>query len=148
MVVSVIDPRQTLLQLVERKISRRRFSSGRRRARGVTAKINLALSALPAFPAVEADPMPLRGRLLIAPGLDDLERAFDAAKYGEISPDLWLELAILVIDRPWRRRAATSCRSTRTAPRDTRGGSWSEHRQALYQSVLRVLRGQAPGIDR
>ena len=70
------------------------------RARGVTAKINLALSGVPVFPAIDADPMPLRGRLLIAPGLDYLERAFDAAKYGELSPQPWVEIAIpSVIDQ-------------------------------------------------
>jgi phytoene dehydrogenase-like protein len=48
------------------------------------AKINLALSSLPAFRGV-SDPSALAGRIHIGPELDYLERAFDCVKYGEVS---------------------------------------------------------------
>ena len=66
----------------------------------MTAKINLALDALPPFPALAGDAVPLGGRLLIAPDLDYLERAYDATKYGEISERPWLEISIPTINDP------------------------------------------------
>ena len=53
------------------------------------AKVNLALAGLPVFPAAGSGPEAerlLRGRIVIAPGIDYVERAFDASKYGAISP--------------------------------------------------------------
>ncbi len=44
-----------------------------------TAKVILALSEVPRFGGVD-DPERLRGRIVIAPGIDYLERAADAAK--------------------------------------------------------------------
>ena len=85
--VSALDPRQTFLRLLDPDdlapsvIERFR----RYRVRGVTAKINLALSGLPEFVASSGDPLTLRGRLLIAPGIEYLERAFDAA--STVSPE-------------------------------------------------------------
>src|SRR5262249_53379534 len=70
------------------------------RARGVLAKVNLALSDLPAIDGLESDPAPLRGRLLIAQDVDHLERAFDAAKYGALSSEPWLEVAVPTVTDP------------------------------------------------
>ena len=52
------------------------------RTPGVTAKVNLVLSGLPRAAAGGDEPERLSGRILIAPGIDYLERGFDAAKYG------------------------------------------------------------------
>jgi phytoene dehydrogenase-like protein len=49
---------------------------------------------MPVFPALADDAATLGGRILIAPTLDYLERAFDATKYGEISQEPWLEISI------------------------------------------------------
>jgi phytoene dehydrogenase-like protein len=62
------------------------------RARGVLAKVNLALSALPAVAGATRDM--LASPMRIAPSLDYLERAFDHAKYGEWSPEPWVEFVI------------------------------------------------------
>ena len=53
------------------------------RYRGTAARVGLALSGLP---APETDPR-LAGVIQVASGLDGLERAADAAKYGEIAAD-------------------------------------------------------------
>ena len=92
LVVSNADPKRTLLGLVDPVRLDPGFLLRVRniRARGTLAKVNLALAA----PAVvhgragSAGRMCLRhealaGRILIAPGIDYLEQAFDASKYGE-----------------------------------------------------------------
>ena len=63
-----VDPRQTFLGLVEPEDLAPTFldRASHYRARGVTAKLNLALSAPPDFVALRGDPVALRGRLLIA----------------------------------------------------------------------------------
>ncbi len=94
-VVAAIDPKSLLLDLVPPTDLPPTFREriGHLRARGVTAKMNFALSAAPVFSALEHDPVPMRGRLLLAPDLDYLERAFDHTKYGEMSAEPWLEVS-------------------------------------------------------
>ena len=67
-VVSAVDPRHTFLELVEPEELTPTFLDRVRnfRTRGVTAKVNLALSSLPDFKALHGDAVPLRG-FLIAP---------------------------------------------------------------------------------
>ena len=105
-VVAAVSPTQALAELVAPIDLPPTFSIASRhiRARGVTAKINLALDALPPFTALAGDTLPLGGRLLIAPDLDYLERAFDATKYGAMSERPWLEMAIPSIERSRRSR--------------------------------------------
>jgi phytoene dehydrogenase-like protein len=118
------------------------------RSRGVTAKINVALSGMPAFTALGSDTVPLRGRLLIAPGLDYLERAFDATKYGEMSGEPWLEIAIPSAIDTTLAPAGGHVMSiyAHCAPRTLRRGSWDTVRAQFTDSVLRVLERHAPGI--
>jgi phytoene dehydrogenase-like protein len=95
-VVGAIDPKQMFLSLVDAgdlpPVFRQRIQQIR--ARGVTAKINLSLNGVPVFPALDGDDLLLRGRLLIAPSVDYLERAYDAVKYGGMSAEPWLELSL------------------------------------------------------
>lgn len=84
-VISNADPRRTFLGLLDPVDLDPSFLTKIRnyRARGTVAKMHLALNALPAFRGV-ANPADLHGRIHIAPGIDYLERAFDASKYGEL----------------------------------------------------------------
>ena len=118
------------------------------RSRGVTAKINIALSGMPAFTALGSDAVPLRGRLLIAPGLDYLERAFDATKYGEMSENPWLEISIPSVLDTALAPAGGHVMSiyAHCAPHKLRRGSWDTVRNSLNESVLRILERHAPGI--
>ena len=120
------------------------------RARGVTAKINLALSALPAFSALGGDVVPLRGRLLIAPGLDYVERAFDATKYGEMSERPWLEISIpSVRDNSLAPEGShVMSISVHFTPREVRGTTWNAERETLWTRVMNVMEPLAPGLGR
>src|SRR5262245_14277586 len=94
-VISNADPHRTLLSLVDpveldplfvQRIRNYRIS-------GTVAKVNLALGALPAFDG-PANPGDLQGRIHIGPSLDYLEKAYDASKYGEMSAEPFLDIAI------------------------------------------------------
>ena len=59
------------------------------------SKVNLVLDGLPRFTAAGGDDETLlRGRIVVAPGIDPIERAFDASKYGRVSESLVLEATI------------------------------------------------------
>jgi phytoene dehydrogenase-like protein len=151
-VLSSAGPKRTLLDLVEPGIippdAVRRVRNIR--ATGVTAKINLSLDALPVFPALAAHPAALRGRVHVGPDLDYLERAFDASKYGEMSAEPWLEIAVPSTHDGSLAPAGKHVMSiyAQWAPRTLRAGAWSEHRPTLLANVMRVLETVSPGISR
>jgi len=150
-VVAAVNPRLALLDLVDPvEISPTILERVRNyRSRGVTAKVNLALSEAPKFAALHGDDVPLAGRFLIAPSLEYVERAFDAAKYGELSSEPWLELAIPTVADPALAPKGGHVLSAYVhfAPRHLRNAQWAGQRDALYRTVIRVLEPQAPGIE-
>ena len=151
-VIGAIGPTKVLTELVEAADLPPTFAARARhiRSRGVTAKMNLALAGLPAFTALAGDAVPLGGRLLVAPGLDYLERAFDATKYGAMSEQPWLEIAIpSVIDSSLAPEGGhVMSIAVHFAPRTLRDRSWRTAREALGAAVLSVLEPLAPGISR
>jgi phytoene dehydrogenase-like protein len=150
-VVSTLDLKRTMLGLVDQEELPQMFTDRVRnfRARGVTAKINLSLSEAPVLPALESDPLPLRGRLLIAPDINYIERAFDHAKYGEISSRPWLEIAVPTTIDPSLAPEGRHVMSiyAHFAPRNLRHGSWSEHRGTLLNAVMGALAPHIPKLD-
>jgi phytoene dehydrogenase-like protein len=149
-VVSAIDPKRTFTKLVDPVELPSTFLDRVRciRARGVTAKINLALKAPPVLAGFEGDPVPLRGRLLIAPDVMYLERAYDAIKYGEMSPDPWLEISIpTMTDSSLSDEGHVVSIYVHFAPRHLRQGSWSEKKEELYRAALRVLEPHMPSLS-
>jgi phytoene dehydrogenase-like protein len=106
------------------------------------------LSALPAFRGAP-DPRALSGRIHIGPALDYLERAFDHAKYGELSSEPWLDVSIPSIVDPALAPAGAHVMSiyVHYAPFTLRGGTWDTATDTLLQAVLRTLSRFAPGIS-
>ncbi len=153
-VLSAVDPKRTFLRLLDPAALgpdfRRRLVNYR--AQGTVAKINLALSALPAFTGVAAGDAPraLAGRIHIGPELDYLERAYDHAKYGRFSSAPWLEIAIPSLLDPLLAPAGAHIMSVyaQYAPARLREGSWDTAREAFGDTVLRVLEEYAPGLTR
>lgn len=149
-VVSGVDPRRTFLNLVDPVDLDPGFLTRIRnyRCRGTAAKVNLALDALPVFPSV-ANPADLRGRLQIGPGIDYLEKAFDASKYGEISAEPYLDITFPTLHDPSLAPAGAHVMSIymQYAPYRLSGGrSWNDQRAALTEAVVRTLEHYAPGI--
>ena len=150
-VVAAIDPKLALISLLDPVALAPTLAERVRhlRMRGVTAKINLALSGLPAFSAFAGDAVPLRGRLLIAPDLDYLERGFDAAKYGAFSPAPWLEIAVPSVADPSLAPEGQHVMSicVHFAPRRLRDAVWADRKDALYRSVMDVLAQHTRGLE-
>lgn len=94
-VISSADPRRTFLSLMDPVDLDPTFLSKVRnyRCNGSIAKVNLVLGGAPSFTGI-ADPAILAGRIHVGPGIDYLERAFDASKYGEISMEPYLDMTI------------------------------------------------------
>lgn len=88
-VLSTVSPRRTFRELMDPAWLPPSFVSevDHIRYRGVTAKLNLALDRLPEGEAHD-------GVLQVGSSLDDLERAYDAAKYGRASDEPFLRAVI------------------------------------------------------
>ena len=149
MVVSAIDPRTTFLRLIDPADLSPDFAMQVRnyRARGTVSKVNLALSALPAFTGASSAEA-LSGRIHVGPTLDYLERAFDHAKYGEMSEHPWLDITIPSIADPSLAPAGAHVMSiyVHYTPHALRGTSWTDTRKQLQETVLRTLEQYSPGI--
>jgi phytoene dehydrogenase-like protein len=151
-VVSGTDPRRTLLGLVDPLELDPGFRARIRnyRCQGATAKLNIALAALPSFRGLNGDAAAvLQGRMHIGPSIDYLEHAFDASKYGEISAEPYLDIAFPTLLDPSMAPAGRHVMSVcmQYAPFRLRSGSWDQRRDELMTIVLRTLEEYAPGIS-
>ncbi len=155
-VASGLDPKRTLVGLLGPLDlgPNLRWRAGNIRQPGTVAKVNLALSALPRFPAAGAGEdaaKRLRGRILVgATGIDDLERAFDASKHGRVSDRLVLEATIpTLIDPSLAAREGGHVVSViaQYVPYALRDGAWDDTaRITLGDRVVAALEEVAPGI--
>ena len=149
MVVSSADPKTTLLRLIDPSSLSPDFASRIQhyRAAGTVAKVNLALASLPDFGCA---PEALTGRIQIAPDLDYLERAFDHAKYGELSAQPWLDMTVPSLLDHGLAPAGAHVASVYVhyAPRALRSADWNVAREALLEATLAVLERYAPNIRR
>ncbi|MFL5777302.1 MAG: phytoene desaturase family protein, partial [Chloroflexota bacterium] len=127
------------------------WRAGNIRTPGRVAKVNLALSGLPAFTGAGDDVRLLRGRIVLTPGIDAMERAFDASKYGRMSDEPILEATIPSLVDPTLvagARSGTHVMSivAQYAPYRLREGTWDDCREAFGDRVLQTLEAHAPGI--
>lgn len=150
-VVSAVDPKRTLTRLVDPVALGPTlvWRASNIRMPGVVAKVNLALDGLPTFPGAAGDPSRLHGRILIAPGIDALERAFDASKYGRVSEHPFLEVTIPTLTDPALVPEGKHVMSViaQFAPYHLRQGDWDSGREALGEKVLEELETVAPGLS-
>jgi phytoene dehydrogenase-like protein len=148
-VVSGADPKRTFLRLIDPVHLAPSFVVKLRnyRANGTTAKVNLALDGVPQFRAAESAAA-LAGRIHIGPEIDYLERAFDAAKYGDFSPAPWLDVTIPSLTdlslAPAGKHVMSVC--VHFAPYKLRNGDWAAKRGALGDAVIRTLADYAPEL--
>jgi phytoene dehydrogenase-like protein len=150
-IVSNADPRTTLLNLVDPVDLDPSFLSKMRnyRATGTTAKVNLALSALPQFLEIAGgEESKLSGRIHVGPDIDYLERAFDAAKYGDYSPSPYMDITIPSLTDSSLAPAGAHVMSIHVqyAPFKLKQGDWNSRREEFGDIVIGVLAGYAPNI--
>jgi phytoene dehydrogenase-like protein len=167
-VISNADPKRTLLGLVEpqhlapgflQKVQHYRMT-------GTVAKLNVALGGLPSFKGVrgigtlKAEPSfrdpggngegLLGGRIQISPEIDYLERAFDAAKYGDFSRQPYIEAVIPTL---WDSSLAPAGKHVMSvymqyAPSKLRSADWDEKRFELEKTILETLTQYAPDLPK
>jgi phytoene dehydrogenase-like protein len=156
LVVSGADPRRTFMQLVGEKHLPDEFveSIRRFRFRGSSAKVNLALGELPNFTCLPADRINgrahLRGAISISPSVGYLERAYDDAKYGEISQRPYMDIVIPSMLDPTMAPPGKHVMSifVQYAPYHVNGGWTDERREALGDAVVDTLAQYAPNLKR
>ena len=95
-VVSNLDVKRTFLRLMDPKLLPDEFLKGVRRfkIRGSSGKLNIALDAMPDFPAAPPGAPFLKGDLHASESLESLERAYDDWKAGRWSADPYFDLLI------------------------------------------------------
>src|SRR5437867_1951566 len=95
-VLSNADARRTYLSLVPKGTLPPEFEEEVRKYkyRGSSGKVNLALDALPRFTVWPEPGEHLRGAIGFAPSVDELEIAFDDAKYGRYSRRPFIDMMI------------------------------------------------------
>jgi phytoene dehydrogenase-like protein len=146
-VVSNADPVTTFRDLVgyqrieagtARRITEIRHGSG-------TAKLHLALDGLPSLAGLSRQQ--LGQRLVIAPDMDYLERAFNAVKYDDYSAEPVMDISIPSLHDPGLAPDGRHVLSAivQYAPYAPAGG-WKQHREAFLERLLGLLGSYAPGI--
>ena len=147
-VVSNVDPKTTF----ERLVGFRHVNTGfaRRvhnfRARGNTAKLHLALSGRPQFTGV-ADAQ-LGARLVVAPDMGYVERAFDHAKYAEYSTLPAMEITLPTVHDAQLAPNGHHVLSAivQYAPYSLKNGDWTSHKETFMHLLIDLLEVYAPGI--
>lgn len=150
-VISGADPKRTFLGLLDPALldpeDLRRFRNYRQT--GMAAKVNLALDARPSFTALKGRDGMAAGRIHIGPSVDDLERAYDDAKYGGISRRPYLDVTLPTLADPSLAPAGRHVMSVyaQYTPYRLKQGDWDSRREELGDLVLRTLEEYAPGIS-
>ena len=148
-VISNADPHRTFIDLLGTEHLDTGFVRRVKniRLRGACAKVNLALDALPSFNGLDANQ--LGARLLVAPGIDYLERAFNHVKYGEYSEAPGIEITIPSVNdhslAPRGQHVLSAI--VQYAPYDLKGG-WEAAKDGFADRVLGVIASYAPGIEK
>jgi phytoene dehydrogenase-like protein len=147
LVVSNVDPKTTFEKLVgfanvETGVVRR---VSQIRMRSNVAKLHLALDGLPRFTGL--DELQTGQRLVIAPSMDYIERAFNSAKYGDHSVAPAMDISIPTLHdktlAPEGKHVLSAI--VQFAPYDLKGG-WEGQKDAFTRQLIECIAGYAPDI--
>jgi phytoene dehydrogenase-like protein len=149
-IASSVDPRLTFLRFLDRGLLPHEFLDdiGRYKFRGSSAKVNLALDALPDFTCKPGAGPHLRGAISISPSIDYMERAYDDAKYGRFSRRPYIDMVIPSLTDPSVAppgKHVVSC-FVQYAPYHLAEGTWDQQREAFGDTVIDTLAEYAPNI--
>lgn len=148
-IVSAADPSTTFLNMVGPRELDTGFVRKVKNIRnhGDVAKLHLALDRPPRFTGV--DEAGHRGRLVIAPSTDHVERAFNPAKYGEFSPEPVLEVTLPSLADPSLAPDGACVLSAvvQYAPYQLREG-WERGKPKFFKAIMELLERHAPGIGK
>jgi phytoene dehydrogenase-like protein len=146
-VISSADPKTSFLSLVGAEHLDAGFARqvNSLRTRGLAAKLHLALSGKPKFTGLAETAH--ASRLLIAPSLDYLERAFNHSKYGEYSRAPAIEITLPSLSDPGLAGAGRHVLSAivQYAPFAITGG-WAQQRERFTRLLIDTIAQYAPGL--
>jgi phytoene dehydrogenase-like protein len=147
---SSLDPKRTFLQMVEPQelpsdlvTSIRKFD-----IRGSSGKVNLALDALPDLTCMPGPGRHLAGAISVSPSVDYIERAYDAAKYGEIPKRPFIDSilpSVIDPDMAPPGKHVMSC-FVQYAPYHLNGGWSDEKREQFGDAVVDTLAQYIPNL--
>jgi phytoene dehydrogenase-like protein len=151
-VLSGADARRTFLGLLEKGTLPREFEEevGRYKFRGSSGKVNLALDGLPNFTSLPGPGEHLRGAIGFAASVDELEEAYDDAKYGHFSRRPFIDMMIPTLVDPSMAppdKHVMSC-FVQWAPYELADGAvWDDDmRDAFGEAVVDMIAEHAPNI--
>ncbi|MEX2183045.1 MAG: NAD(P)/FAD-dependent oxidoreductase [Chloroflexota bacterium] len=151
-VLSSADAKVTFLDLLEPGTLDASFEQEVRRFkfRGSSGKVNIAVDRLPDFTCLPGPGEHLRGAISFSPSMDDMERAYDDAKYGRWSRKPYIDMIIPTLVDPQMAppgKHVISC-FVQYAPYklDPSLGTWDDNREAFGDTVIDRIAEFAPNI--
>ena len=151
-VLSSVDVRRTFLGLLEPGTLEPGFEAEVRRFkfRGSSGKVNMAVDRLPDFRCLPGQGEHLRGAISFSRSVDDMERAYDDAKYGRWSRRPYIDMIIPTLVDPSMAppgKHVISC-FVQYAPYhlDPSLGTWDDNREAFGDAVIDRIAEDAPNI--
>ena len=151
-ILSSLDSSRTFLGLLESGTLEPAFEEEVRRFkfRGSSGKVNLAVDRLPDFTCLPGEGEHLRGAISFSPSIDDMERAYDDAKYGHFSRKPYIDMIIPTLVDPSMAppgKHVISC-FVQYAPYKLAPelGTWDDQRDAFGDAVIDRIAEFAPNI--
>jgi phytoene dehydrogenase-like protein len=149
-IVSGVDPKRTFLKMVGPGHVDAEFTNQVKnfKIRGSSAKVNLALDALPNFTSMPGEGPHLSGAISISPSLDYIERAYDDAKFGDFSRRPYMDIILPSMLDPSMAPPGKHVMSifVQYAPYHLKHGTWEEKREAFGDTVIETLSEYAPNL--
>jgi phytoene dehydrogenase-like protein len=149
-IVSGVDPKRTFLKMVGTSHLAAEFIKqvSDYKIRGSSAKVNLALDALPNFTSMPGKGPHLAGAISISPSLDYIEQAYDDAKYGNFSRRPYMDIILPSMLDPSMAPPGKHVMSifVQYAPYHLKSGTWAEKREAFGNTVVETLSEYAPNL--
>jgi len=151
-VLSSLDSSRTFLGLLESGTLDPSFEAEIRRFkfRGSSGKVNLAVDRLPDFSCLPGAGEHLRGAISFSPSIDEMETAYDDAKYGHFSRKPYIDMIIPTLVDPTMAppgKHVISC-FVQYAPYKLAPelGTWDDQRDAFGDAVIDRIAEFAPNI--
>ena len=150
-ILSSLDSSRTFLGLLEPGTLDPAFEDEVRRFkfRGSSGKVNLAVDRLPEFTALPGAGEHLRGAISFSPSVDEMEQAYDDAKYDRFSRKPYIDMIIPTLVDPSMAppgKHIVSC-FVQYAPYHLAEGTWDDAaRDAFGETVIDTIEERMPGI--
>ena len=150
-VVSNLDLKRTYLRLMREEVLEPDFLDQVRsfKIRGSSGKLNIALDALPRFPAIEHDAMLKTGGIMIGSDMEYMERGYDDWKRGTWSREPFLDIVMPSTLDPTMAPPGKHYMSVfvQYVPPVLADGDWTpEKRDAFGETVISTIEKHSPGF--